>query len=165
MNQFRGFSARGRDLKFTLDIVGLKRMDIDWLYRRLKYSSRHIVNGHTSIDFDEDEVGTVRTNPVTRRRICRKKGWAKNRFWGSKPHISIIYVRTSIGFDSWWSVQLPLTDHNVETGVSDNTGNSVFRASRISHFRYRQINCYGSALILRFISDFSKMHRKTIENS
>jgi hypothetical protein len=40
---------------------------------------------------------------------------------GSKLHISAIYERISIGFVAWRSLQLLLTNYNVEIWVNDNT--------------------------------------------
>lgn len=49
------------------------------------------------------------------------------RYWfsGSKRRISVIYEQISIGFAVWWSAQRPLTNRDVEIGMSDNARNSV----------------------------------------
>jgi hypothetical protein len=47
------------------------------------------------------------------------------RFAGSIRRISAIYERISIEYVAWWSVLLPLTNYNVQIGVSDNAGRSV----------------------------------------
>jgi hypothetical protein len=43
----------------------------------------------------------------------------------SKRHISVIYERIWSGFVAWWSMRPPLTNYNVEIGVSRNAGSSV----------------------------------------
>jgi hypothetical protein len=55
-------------------------------------------------------------------------------FQGSKRHISLIYWRIWIAFVALSSVRIGLTRHHVEFDVSDNTGNYIFPAARVTIF-------------------------------